>query len=32
MKAFDTLKTWTSEFIDIAMLFIAVGVDPLIQL
>ena len=26
MKAFDTLKNWTSEFIDIAMLFIAVGV------
>jgi hypothetical protein len=26
MKAFDTLKSWTSEFIDIAMLFIAVGV------
>jgi len=26
MKAFDTLKTWTSEFIDIAVLFIAVGV------
>ncbi|MBM4052608.1 MAG: hypothetical protein FJ270_07720 [Planctomycetes bacterium] len=26
MKAFDTIKSWTSEFIDIAMLFIAVGV------